>query len=102
MYKLQNIDFLEEGYWIYYWYDNRLNHLYINGVITNKYYSENLIGIDNLDNFFKFLETRNKKSNFKNNDLKNFDRILKEKEIDLNKEYDYEEILEIINTIKHL
>ena len=99
LYKLQNIDFLEEGYWIYYWYDNRLNHLYINGVITNKYYSENLIGIDNLDNFFKFLETRNKKSNFKNNDLKNFDRILKEKEIDLNKEYDYEEILEIIDMI---
>ena len=99
LYKLQNIDFLEEGYWIYYWYDNRLNHLYTNGVRTNKYYSENLIGIDNLDNFFKFLETRNKKSNFKNNDLKNFDRILKEKEIDLNKEYDYEEILEIIDMI---
>ena len=99
LYKLQNIDFLEEGYWIYYWYDNRLNHLYTNGVRTNKYYSENLIGIDNLDNFFKFLETRNKKSNFKNNDLRTFDRILKEKEIDLNKEYDYEEILEIIDTI---
>ena len=99
LYKLQNIDFLEEGYWIYYWYDNCLNHLYINGVRTNKYYSENLIGIDNLDNFFKFLETRNKKSNFKNNDLKTFDRILKEKEIDLNKEYDYEEILEIIDMI---
>ena len=99
LYKLQNIDFLEEGYWIYYWYDNRLNHLYTNGVRTNKYYSENLIGIDNLDNFFKFLETRNKKSNFKNNDLRTFDRILKEKEINLNKEYDYEEILEIIDTI---
>ena len=99
LYKLQNIDFLEEGYWIYYWYDNRLSHLYTNGVRTNKYYSENLIGIDNLDNFFKFLETRNKKSNFKNNDLRTFDKILKEKEIDLNKEYDYEEILEIINTI---
>ena len=99
LYKLQNIDFLEEGYWIYYWYDNRLNHLYINGVRTNKYYSENLIGIDNFDNFFKFLETRNKKSNFKNNDLRTFEKILKEKEIDLNKEYDYEEILEIIDTI---
>ena len=62
-------------------------------------YEYNLIGIDNLDNFFKFLETRNKKSNFKNNDLRTFDKILKEKEIDLNKEYDYEEILEIIDTI---
>ena len=64
------------------------------------YYSEyefNLIGIDNLDNFFKFLENRNKKSNFKNNNLKNFDRVLKE--IDFNEEYDFEEMLKIIDTI---
>ena len=70
-----------------------------NDTIYYDEYPYNLIGIDNLDNFFKFLETRNKKSNFKNNDLRTFDRILKEKEINLNKEYDYEEILEIIDTI---
>ena len=60
-------------------------------------YAYNLIGIDNLDNFFKFLENRNKKSNFKNNNLKNFDRVLKE--IDFNEEYDFEEMLKIIDTI---
>ena len=60
-------------------------------------YEYNLIGIDNLDNFFKFLENRNKKSNFKNNNLKNFDRVLKE--IDFNEEYDFEEMLKIIDTI---
>ena len=60
-------------------------------------YKYNLIGIDNLDNFFKFLENRNKKSNFKNNNLKNFDRVLKE--IDFNEEYDFEEMLKIIDTI---
>ncbi|QNE66601.1 hypothetical protein [Fusobacterium hwasookii] len=60
-------------------------------------YKYNLIGIDNLDNFFEFLENRNKKSNFKNNNLKNFDRVLKE--IDFNEEYDFEEILKIIDTV---
>ncbi|PGH20037.1 hypothetical protein RN96_12405 [Fusobacterium polymorphum] len=60
-------------------------------------YEYNLIGIDNLDNFFKFLENRNKKSNFKNNNLKNFDRVLKE--IDFNEEYDFEEMLKIIDTV---
>ena len=60
-------------------------------------YKYNLIGMDNLDNFFKFLENRNKKSNFKNNNLKNFDRVLKE--IDFNEEYDFEEMLKIIDTI---
>lgn len=44
-----------------------------------------------------FQKTRNKKSNFKNNDLRTFDRILKE--IDFNEEYDFEEILEIIDMI---
>ncbi|EJU06842.1 hypothetical protein [Fusobacterium hwasookii] len=60
-------------------------------------YKYNLIGIDNLDNFFEFLENRNKKSNFKNNNLKNFDRVLKE--IDFNEEYDFEEMLKIIDTV---
>ena len=68
-----------------------------NAILYYGEYKYNLIGIDNLDNFFKFLETRNKKSNFKNNDLRTFDRILKE--IDFNEEYDFEEILEIIDMI---
>ena len=68
-----------------------------NAILYYGEYAYNLIGIDNLDNFFKFLENRNKKSNFKNNNLKNFDRVLKE--IDFNEEYDFEEILKIIDTI---
>ena len=78
---------------------------FIYGSNTSKYndifyyskYHYNLIGIDNLDNFFKFLENRNKKSNFKNYNLKNFDRVLKE--IDFNEEYDFEEMLKIIDTV---
>jgi len=68
-----------------------------NAILYYGEYEYNLIGIDNLDNFFKFLENRNKKSNFKNNNLKNFDRVLKE--IDFNEEYDFEEMLKIIDTI---
>ena len=68
-----------------------------NAILYCGEYEYNLIGIDNLDNFFKFLENRNKKSNFKNNNLKNFDRVLKE--IDFNEEYDFEEILKIIDTV---
>ncbi len=68
-----------------------------NAILYYGEYKYNLIGIDNLDNFFKFLENRNKKSNFKNNNLKNFDRVLKE--IDFNEEYDFEEMLKIIDTI---
>ena len=70
-----------------------------NAILYYGEYEYNLIGIDNLDNFFKFLENRNKKSNFKNNNLKNFDRVLKE--IDFNEEYDFEEILKIIDTINN-
>jgi len=57
------------------------------------------MGIHRLEDFFKILENRNKSSNFKNNNIKNFDKLLKKNEINLNEEYDFEEILKIIDTI---
>ena len=87
----------DEEYLDYYTSYNDSGNDNANAILYYGEYEYNLIGIDNLDNFFKFLENRNKKSNFKNNNLKNFDRVLKE--IDFNEEYDFEEILKIIDTI---
>jgi len=71
----------------------------IYGFSYDKYYNYNLMGIHRLEDFFKILENRNKSSNFKNNNIKNFDKLLKKNEINLNEEYDFEEILKIIDTI---
>jgi len=98
---LENIGFIGDGDWIHRmkYFSKKNTFMRIYGFSYDKYYTYNLMGIHRLEDFFKFLENRNRASNFKNNDLKTFDRILKEKEIDLNEEYDFEEILKIIDTI---
>ena len=77
----------------------RNDYMRIYGFSYDKYYNYNLMGIHRLEDFFKILENRNKSSNFKNNNIKNFDKLLKKNEINLNEEYDFEEILKIIDTI---
>jgi hypothetical protein len=99
--KLENIDFIGNGDWIHKvnYSSKRNDYMRIYGFSYDKYYSYNLMGIHRLEDFFKILENRNRSSNFKNNNIKNFDKLLKKNEINLNEEYDFEEILKIIDTI---
>ena len=99
--KLENIDFIGNGDWIHKvnYSSKRNDCMRIYGFSYDKYYSYNLMGIHRLEDFFKILENRNRSSNFKNNNIKNFDKLLKKNEINLNEEYDFEEILKIIDTI---
>ena len=99
--KLENIDFIGNGDWIYKvnYSSKRNDYMRIYGFSYDKYYTYNLMGIHRLEDFFESLENRNKKSNFKNSNIKNFDEVLKKNEINLNEEYDFKEILKIIDTI---
>ena len=99
--KLENIDFIGNGNWVHKvnYSSKRNDYMRIYGFSYDKYYNYNLMGIHRLEDFFKILENRNKSSNFKNNNIKNFDKLLKKNEINLNEEYDFEEILKIIDTI---
>ena len=98
---LENIGFIGDGDWIHKMklLSKKNDYMRIYGFSYDKYYNYNLMGIYRLEDFFKILENRNKSSNFKNNNIKNFDKVLKKNEINLNEEYDFEEILKIIDTI---
>lgn len=72
--KLENIDFIGNGDWIHKvnYSSKRNDYMRIYGFSYDKYYSYNLMGIHRLEDFFKILENRNRSSNFKNNNIKNY------------------------------
>ena len=97
---LENIAFIGRGDWLCTNdFDNKLSYYNPESFEYDVSYGDNLLGIYKLDNFLKSLEDRNKKLNFKNNDLINFYSILEENEIDINKEYNFDELLDIIDII---
>ena len=95
---LEYIHFLEDGDWLCE-VENDTELGYYSTAFSQNDPEHKLLGISRIDNFFKFLETRNKKINFKNNDLINFYSILKENEIDINEEYNFDELSDIIDII---
>ena len=97
---LENISFIGNGDWLCKnSFDSELSYYNPETFEYDEYYEDNLLGIYKLDNFLKSLEDRNKKLNFKNNDLINFYSILEENEIDINEEYNFDELLDIIDII---
>ena len=97
---LENISFIGNGDWLCKnSFDSELSYYNPETFEYDEYYEDNLLGIYKLDNFLKSLEDRNKKLNFKNNDLTNFYSILEENEIDINEEYNFDELLDIIDII---
>ena len=97
---LENIAFIGRGDWLCTNdFDNKLSYYNPESFEYDVSYGDNLLGIYKLDNFLKSLEDRNKKLNFKNNDLINFYSILEENEIDINEEYNFDELLDIIDII---
>jgi hypothetical protein len=97
---LDNIDFIGKGDWLCINdLDNKLSYYNPESFEYDEYYEDNLLGICKIDNFLKSLEDRNRKLNFKNNDLIRFYSILKENEIDINEEYNFDELSDIIDII---
>ena len=108
---LENIRFIGNGNWIYYSEKNSIkssNYIYVSNsfnYLLNLGY--NLLGIYKLDNFFKFIEDRNKKYNLVENDnLKRFEVILNYNLLDpsiITKEYreKFNKLIEIYKTYKN-
>ena len=98
---LKSINFLRTGNWLYKVYENSK---YFYSTISNslkyeKNYEFNLLGTFQLDDFFNLLKNRNRNSSFQNNEIKRFNEILKKNDVDINKNYNFEEFEEIINRI---
>ena len=96
---LEYIHFLEDGDWLCE-VENDTELGYYSTAFSQNDAEHKLLGISRIDNFLKFLENRNKKSNLKNIELKEFYRKIKENDIDINKEYNFEELSKIIDIIK--
>ena len=99
--SLDNIGFLEEGRrWIYRGKENNENifDYYYNFfiVLEGEEPENSLLGIFKINEFYIFLGNRNRTSNFKNNELKNFYSEIEEKKIDINKEFDFNELNDVI------
>ena len=96
---LHNINFLGIGEWTY----KSNNKCYITNISKSfeysKKYKYNLLGIFELDDFFDLLKNRNRNSSFQNDEIKRFNEILKNNDVDINKNYNFEELEEIINRI---
>ena len=96
---LRDIKFIDKERWLYSDSKNMRNILSDKCFYQGLGGSKKILGVYKLDKFFNFLENRNKKSNFKNNDLENFYNILKKNKIDINKEYNFKELFSIIDII---
>ena len=99
--SLDDIGFLEEGRrWIYKGEENNENifDYYYNFfiVLEGEEPENSLLGIFKINEFYIFLGNRNRTSNFKNNELKNFYSEIEEKKIDINKEFDFNELNDVI------
>ena len=108
---LENIRFIGNGNWIYYSEKNSIkssNYIYVsNSFNYHLNLGYNLLGIYKLDNFFKFIEDRNKKYNLvENENLKRFEVILNYNLLDpsiITKEYreKFNKLIEIYKTYKN-
>ena len=96
---LRDIKFIDKERWLYSDSKNMRNILSDKCFYQGLGGSKKILGVYKLDKFFNFLENRNKKSNFKNNDLENFYNILKKNKIDINKEYNFKDLFSIIDII---
>jgi len=98
---LKSINFLRTGNWLYKVYENSE---YFYSIISNslkyeKNYEFNLLGTFQLDDFFNLLKNRNRNSSFQNDEIKRFNEILRKNDVDINKNYNFEELEEIVNRI---